>query len=296
MIKQRGSGAGLFIVYLFFRSFGYIGLRFVLFFVVLYFSLTTPSLKRFLREYYLLATGKFNYQIYYKHLYMFALVFADRFLSKKFAHRYKVVAKNLKPYLTDSTKGVLFLFSHVGDWSTCGLLPSEKNVPINIVMHEAVKKSIKGFEKFMEEEPVNTINVIDLSEGAIAVAIGVAKAFQNGEIVAMMADRYISIENSIPIIFLGRSVRINKNPFEVAYNRRVPMIALHSLRHSDYNYQAFYHWLTPYDYTIPKEKAIEQSAQEYADILEKVVKEHPDQWFNHYDFFGVAASEHGHER
>lgn len=285
MIKQRGSGTGLFIVYLFFRLFGYTGLRFILFFVVFYFSITTPSLKRSLRDYYLLCTGKFNYRIYYRHLFMFALVFADRFLSKKFTQRYQVSAKNEKPYLADATKGVLFLFSHVGDWSTCGLLPSERNVPINIVMQEAIKESIQGFGKFIEGESANTMRVIDLSEGAIAVAIQVARAFQNGEIVAMMADRFLTKEGSVPVTFLGRKILMNKNPFEVAYNRKVPLIALLSLRESDYHYNAHYHWLTPYDTTTPKEEAIAAAAQEYADILEKVVKEHPDQWFNHYDFF-----------
>ncbi len=285
MIKQRGNGAGLFIVYLFFRFFGYTGLRFILFFVVLYFSLTTPSLKRYLRDYYLLCTGKFNYRIYYCHLYTFALVFADRFLSKKFTERYHISAKNEKPYLTDATKGVLFLFSHVGDWSTCGLLPSERNVPINIVMQEAVKKSIQGFGKFIEGESANTMRIIDLSEGSIAVAIRVAKAFQNGEIVAMMADRFLTQTSSIPVTFLGRKILMNKNPFEVAYNRKVPLIALLSLRESDYHYNAYYYWLTPYDRRLPKEEAIAIAAQEYADILEKVVREYPDQWFNHYDFF-----------
>lgn len=284
MIKQRGSGTGLFIVYLFFRLFGYSGLRFVLFFVVLYFSLTTPSLKRYLREYYLLCTGKFNHKIYYQHLYTFALVFADRFLSKKFPERYHVTAQNEKPYLSDS-KGVLFLFSHVGDWSTCGLLPSQRNVPINIVMQEVVKESIQSFEKSIEGESVNKMNVIDLSEGAIAVAVRVAKAFQNGEIVAMMADRFLTKEGSIPVTFFGRKILMNKNPFEVAYNRKVPLIALLSMRESDYHYNAYYYWLTPYDRTLPKEEAIVLAAQEYADILEKVVREHPDQWFNHYDFF-----------
>lgn len=285
MIKQRGNGAGLFIVYLFFRLFGYTGLRFILFFVVIYFSLTTPSLKRHLREYYLLCTGKFNYIIYYRHLFMFALVFADRFLSKKFSHHYHVTAQNNKPYLSDATQGVLFLFSHVGDWSTCGLLPSERNIPINIVMHEAIKKSIQGFEKFLEEESANTMKVIDLSEGPIAVAVRVAKAFQNGEIVAMMADRFLTKESSISVTFLGKTILMNKNPFEVAYNRKVPLIALLSLRKSDYHYNAYYYWLTPYDRTLPKDEAIAIAAQEYADILEKVVREHPDQWFNHYDFF-----------
>lgn len=222
---------------------------------------------------------------------MFALVFADRFLSKKFTQRYQVSAKNEKPYLADATKGVLFLFSHVGDWSTCGLLPSERNVPINIVMQEAIKESIQGFGKFIEGESANTMRVIDLSEGAIAVAIQVARAFQNGEIVAMMADRFLTKEGSVPVTFLGRKILMNKNPFEVAYNRKVPLIALLSLRECDYHYNAHYYWLTPYDTTIPKEEAIAEAAQEYANILEKVVREHPDQWFNHYDFFEFAKND-----
>lgn len=284
MIKQRGSGVGLFIVYLFFRLFGYSGLRFILFFVVGYFSFTTPALKRSLREYYLLCTGNFNYKTYYHHLYTFALVFADRFLSKKFPESYHISAKNEKPYLSNE-KGVLFLFSHVGDWTTCGLLPSQRNIPINIVMQEAVKESIQSFEKSIEGDSANKMNIIDLSEGAIAVAVSVAKAFQNGEIVAMMADRFLSKESSVPVTFFGRQILINKNPFEVAYNRKVPLIALFSLREADYCYNVYYYWLTPYDYILSKENMIGKAAQEYASILEKVVREHPDQWFNHYDFF-----------
>jgi predicted LPLAT superfamily acyltransferase len=291
MIKQRGSGAGLFIVYLFFRFFGYSGLRFILYFVVFYFSLTTPLLKRHLREYYLLCTGKFSAKIYYHHLYTFALVFSDRFLSKKFTERYHIRAKNEKPYLTDVAQGALFLFSHVGDWSTCGLLYSEQNTTINIVMQEAIKESIQGFGKFIEGESASKMQIIDLSEGPVAVAVRVAKAFQNGEIVAMMADRFLAKESSVPVTFLGQKILMNKNPFEVAYNRKVPLIALLSLRESDYHYNAYYYRLTPYNRSIPKEEAIAKAVQEYADILEKAVKEHPDQWFNHYDFFGASHTE-----
>lgn len=290
MVKQRGSGIGLYIVYLFFRLFGYPGLRFVLFFVVLYFSLTTPSIKRSLREFYLLSTGKFNFLTYYRHMFSFALVFSDRFLSKRFAERYHVDAQNQKPYLTDVNKGVLFLFSHVGDWSTCGLFPSDKKRAINIVMQEAVKESVQDFGKFIEGNPQNTPKIIDLSEGPIAVAVHVAKALQGGEIVGMMADRFLTKEHSIEVTFLGKRIIINKNPFEVAYNRDVPIIALISLRKKDYHYSNNYHWLTPYDRTIPKEEAIAAAAQEYASILESVIKQHPEQWFNHYDFFTVAAA------
>lgn len=290
MIKQRGSGAGLYIVYLFFRFFGYPGLRFILFFVVLYFSVTTPTIKRYLRQYYLLCTGEFNFRIYYRHLFNYSLVFSDRFLSKRFLGRYHVNAQNLRPYLSDSHRGILFLFSHVGDWSTCEQLPSEKNIPINIVMKEVIKESIQGFGKFIQGKQHNRIKVIDLSEGAIAVAIRIAKAFQNGEIVAMMADRVLTQQGGVPVTFLGQRVIINKNPFEVAYNRNVPLIALLSLREKDYHYNASYHWLTPYDRSLSKEDAISNAAQEYADILEKTVKAHPEQWFNYYDFFNIGRA------
>lgn len=290
MIKHRGNGAGLFIVYLFFRLFGYKGLRFILFFIVIYFSLTTPALKRNLREYYLLCTNKFTYIIYYQHLFMFALVLSDRFLSRKFPSRYSVVAKNSNPKLADMAKGALFLFSHVGDWSTCGLLASEKNIPINIVMQEANKESIQNFEKYIGDESVNRMKIIDLSEGPIAVAIRIANAFQKAEIIAMMADRFLTKQGSVPVTFFGKTLLINKNPFEVAYNRKVPLIALLSLRKSDYHYDAYYYSLTAYDSNLSKEYAILKAAQEYANILEKALKDNPNQWFNHYDFFGSETA------
>jgi predicted LPLAT superfamily acyltransferase len=288
MGTQRGNGFGLYIVYLFFRFFGYIGLHLVLGFVVFYFVITTPTLKRYLRHYYLLCTGKFNFFIYYRHIYTFALVFSDRFLSKRFLSRYHIETHNA--HVVNLEKGALFLFSHIGDWSMCGLVPTQKNVPINVVMHEAIKESIQEFAKSITDDSLPQMKVIDLSEGAIQIAIKIAKAFQNREIVAMMADRIVSQESGVDVHFLGRTVRINKNPFEVAYNRDVPMIALFSLRAKDYYYNSYYHALSPFEKTLSKEDSISQKAQEYATLLEHYVREHPDQWFNHYDFFGTETS------
>ncbi len=287
-IQQRGSGFGLYIVYLFFRFFGYPGLRVVLWFVVLYFALTTPSLKRHLKHYYLACTGKFGFGTYYRHLYTFALVFSDRFLSKRFLHRYRVQTHNAE--VVNLERGSLFLFSHVGDWTMCGLVPTQKNVPINVVMKEAIKESIQEFAKTIEDPTVPTMNVIDLNEGSISVAVRIAKAFQNHEIVAMMADRVLSREGGVRVSLLGREVMINKNPFEVAYNRDVPMIALFSLREGAYRYNSYYHLLPPFERTLPKEEAISIMANRYARLLEETLRSHPDQWFNHYDFFGDDAS------
>lgn len=283
--KQRGSGVGVFIVYLFFRIFGYLGLYVVLFFVVLYFTITTLKLKKYIKEYYLLNTGKFNFFIYYKHIYTFALVVSDRMFSKRYLSRYQISIHNIK--LIDlENNGIIFLSSHIGDWALGGNVLTQKNVPINIVMEEITKKSIQSFEKSIKDEKINEMKIIDLSEGQIAVAFKIAKALQNKEIVAMMADRYLSLPASIPVEFLGKKIRINKNPFEVAYNRKVPLVAIFTLRVGTYKYDSFYYTLTPFDYSMPKKDAISNVAQKYADLMEKIVKKYPNQWFNHYDYFG----------
>ena len=201
-IKQRGSGFGISIVYLFFRMFGYKGLHFILFFVVFYYTLTTPKIKNYLKEYYLLNTGKFNFCIYYKHIYTFALVFADRILSKRFFSKYHV--ENINTGVIPMDQGAIFLFSHIGDWTISGRNPIRRKVLINMVMHEVVKKSIKKFSKSIQDETLPTINVIDLQEGPINVAVKIANALQNKEIVGMMADRYLSQEGAQEVVFFGK--------------------------------------------------------------------------------------------
>ncbi len=287
-IKQRGSGFGISIVYLFFRIFGYKGLHFILFFVVLYYTLTTPKIKSYLKEYYLLVTGKFNFFIYYRHIYTFALVFADRIFSKQFLSRYTIDTYN--SHVINLDKGLILLFSHVGDWSMCGLVPSKKKVRINMVMYEAIKESIKKFSQTIQDKNLPQLNVIDLHEGSMSVAIKVAKALQEKEIVGMMADRYLSKESAQEVKFFGKKVFINGNPFEVAYNRDIPLTALFSLRKGDYRYASYYHNLSPFDGSLSKEESIAKVAQEYMHLLEGVIKDHPDQWFNHYDFFETQSS------
>ncbi len=283
---QRGSGLGIKIVYLFFRLFGYKGLHFILFFVVLYYTLTTPTLKKYLKEYYMLCVGRFNYLIYYKHIYTFALIFADRIFSKKFTDRYKVIVQKDRNYIHTKDSGVMFLLSHVGDWSVSEMMPTQNNKTINIVMKEEIKESIKSFEeKISSDDSKSKLHIIDISDGTIAVATQLAKAFLNNEVVAMMADRYLSKESSVSVRFLGRTIRINKNPFDVAYNRKVPMVAFFAMREGDYLYSPFYFEMTEFDMSISKEESIQLKAQEYTLLLEGMVRKYPSQWLNHYDFF-----------
>lgn len=262
-------------------------MRFLLFFVVFYYTLTTPKIKRYLREYYLLVTGKFNFFIYYKHMYTFALVFADRILSKRFLSKYKL--QTFQADVIDVERGSIFLFSHIGDWSMCGLVPTRKKVQINVVMHEAIKKSIKKFSQTIQEEIVSNINVIDLAEGSMSVALKVANALKNREIVGMMVDRYLSKEGAQEVKFFGKNVWINRNPFEVAYNRDVPIVALFSLRKADYIYNSYYYNLPAFDRSLPKKESIAKIAQAYMHLLEETLKKHPEQWFNHYDFFETQS-------
>lgn len=290
MVKQRGSALGLLILYTFFKIFGYPGLRLILLFVVFYFTLTSPEVKHSLRKYYLLSTGKFNFLVYYRHLFHYALVLSDRFLTARFPERYHVDVPDIETYLKLKSQGVIFLFSHAGDWTTCALIPDDKVDTIHIVKHETMEESIQEFEHEMQQKSGNHLKVIDLSEGPHAVAIKIATALGKKENVAMMADRVVNPKKSSPVTLFGQNVHINKNPFEIAYNRDLPLIAIFSFRQQDYRYRLHVHEISRFDRTLPKETAIADAAQEYATLLENLLREHPKEWFNHYDFFASTTS------
>jgi len=290
MIKQRGNALGLWILYTFFKIFGYPGLRFLLIFVVLYFSLTSPDVKNALKKYYLLVNGKFNFFIYYRHLFHYALVHSDRFLTARFPERFTVEVPDIGTYLKLKSEGVIFLFSHAGDWTTCALIPGNEVAPIHIVKQETIEESIRRFEDEMRQQSQKELRVIDLSEGPHAVAVKIAAALGKKENVAMMTDRVINPKKSARVTLFGQKVFINKNPFEIAYNRDLPLIAIFSFRKKDYHYRLHVLKITPFDRNLSKEEAIALAAQEYATLLENLLHEHPEEWFNHYDFFATIPS------
>lgn len=285
MVKQRGSAFGIKIVYLVYKIFGFWAMKLLLRFVAFYFALTTPKIKRDLSKIYTLCGKKYGFLEHWKHIYSFALVFTDRFLSKtNIAYEFEFINKDA--YYKISDKPMMMLTSHLGDWHVCAKALPKTGQKINIVMKEVVKKEVREFQDKLTNQ--QDYNVIDISEGFFSYGIKIANALKNKEAVSIMVDRFVSSGRGVN--FFGQELLFHDTPFNLAYSQKAALIAVFSFREADFKYKIMFEEIS-FDDSLKKDEAIQNALQKYASLLEKYTKEYTNQWFNHYDIFEQGAKE-----
>ena len=277
-IKQYGNALGHKIILAIYKVLGYKFVSFILNFVVLYYVVFTPSVKQSLDSYYKHLGLKLSFVAYFRHIKLFSLSIFDRFISRIKPDELSFERENREAFLSLQEGGIVLL-SHIGGWATAGYSMRAKIPPMNIVMHEVTKDEISELEKSKQRQNETNVKIIDLNKGAIAANIQIANALMNKEVVAMMADRVTDPRKVVSVDFLGSKVLINKNPFDIAYRFKKPLVATFVVLTKEKHYKLIFK-----DIAID-EKSLEEIAQEYINILTKIIKIYPNQWYNFYDFF-----------
>jgi predicted LPLAT superfamily acyltransferase len=115
---------------------------------------------------------------------------------------------------------------------------------------------------------------------------------KDGGFVSMTGD-VIWNENqrSVPVKFLGHEVHLPEVPYLLALLSGAPLFVFFSFSTGENHY----HFSTSKGIYIKpakrseREEAIRKSAQNYADMLEKTLKEHPFQWYHFEHFLGMKS-------
>ena len=269
MVKQRGNGFSIKIAYFLYKIFGYNLFYYFLYPITLYYLFFAPNVKHSLREFYNQIVLKFNNKIYFKHLRTFALCLTDRFLSKKNPNIYNFIVEDKEKLLNYLRDGVILLFSHYGGWASLSNALKDDTIKINMVMQEAMIDSIKSIENSFGIK--DNIKVIDINSGAFSVAISIANALSNKEVVGIMADRAIDERAKVAIEFFSKEAYFNKNPFDIAKKTNTKMLAIFVTNSAKLEYRV--------DYKEVK------SIQEYVKFYESFVIKYPNHWFNFYNFW-----------
>lgn len=289
-VKQRGTALGHKIILFIYNIFGYRFVVFILNFVALYYVLFTPSVRRYLQSYYDNQGMKLTNKLYFIHIKSFAISIFDRFVS-----RIDTDELTFKWHSVDTVEeirdGAVMLLSHVGSWAgvsnakdafPSGLKDASgsiiKKFPlVNMVMKENTKEDISDIETSSKRENEEILNIIDLNQGAIVANIQIANALIRKEIVGLMADRVMNAKQTVEVNFFNSRVKINQNPFKIAFKSKKTLVTIFMMKTSRQNYTIYL--------DLIQAGSIEEMAQDYAIMLEDMMKKYPEQWYNFYDFF-----------
>ncbi|HIP20546.1 MAG TPA: lipid A biosynthesis acyltransferase [Sulfurimonas sp.] len=279
--KQRGSAWSIKLVFNLYKVFGYKFIYYLMYPVSLFYALISTNVKTALKDYYAHLGMEMSFFMYFEHSRTFAITMVDRFITKADPSAYKFVYDDPDRPLKIFSNATILVLSHFGGWAASSNSSRSTNV-MNIVMQEAMKDGIKGIEEELGYK--STQKVIDLNKGAIAVSISIANALSANEVVAIMGDRASNPNATIEVEFLGEPALFNKNPFQIAYKMKTPLVAYFVMLTGIQEYKVEFIEIDV-DYEKKVSIAIEEAVLVYTKKYEEVIKRYPSQWLNLYDFW-----------
>ncbi|MBN2527376.1 MAG: hypothetical protein JXR76_13355 [Deltaproteobacteria bacterium] len=299
--KERGASPGMRIMLFILNTFGYAAASLFLYPIVFYFYLTgkkarTASLKYLSRVHHTSGAGQrpgFFHGL--KHFIAFAGSAMDRlwFWQSKL-NRFKIHTTGLEEiqkYL-DEGYGCLLLGAHLGNFDALRALSVEKNKKVNAVMY---LENAKRFNHLLQSiNPDSQLNIINLKDRSIEGVMALQSAIKNGELVAMLADRFHPSSRSRVVMarFLGEDAPFPANPWLVANLLQCPTFFVAGVKVGRRTYQPAVQFVAE-KVSISRanrDRDLKEYIAKYAAFLEQLCCQYPYQWFNFYDFWRLDDS------
>lgn len=283
MSQYRGSPLGIKFVIALYNIFGYKAAKSLVFFVALFYALISQKKRQEMNSYYIAVGVPPSFSSYFHHIYAFSLNIFDRFISKEGMQEstVKVERVNLEAFEALQKTGGMLIFSHHGNWAQSFKIFQTYDIKLNIIGDEAIDENLQKLESASDEN--RRINIISLKSGMQAM-LDIARALQNSEIVIIMVDRVKEANKTVEVDFLGHNTLLHSGGFEIAHMRKAPILGCDIVRSDDQKIKVQFSEII----TSSKERKaeiIQDLAQQYANFLDKAVREYPWQWFNFFDFW-----------
>ncbi len=168
-------------------------------------------------------------------------------------------------------KGVILLTAHLGNWELGGIFFGSFGLRTNVV---TVQDSNAGIDEvrrsYREQHNVNTITI-----DSPFSTIEMLNALKNGELVAMLIDRYREGLDYIETGFFGKPARFPKGPFTLSRLTGAPIIVAFVVRAGD-----GYKGIIEPPMIVNEERKEEDVVEKVCRVLERNIVKYPDQWYN----------------
>ena len=176
--------------------------------------------------------------------------------------------------------GIVTVTAHVGNWELAGrLLASRLARRTHVVVSSEEAPELERWVR-RDGEGVRFV-----SRGHPSVGLELMAALRRGEVVALQADRALGTGGDVWIPFFGAPAPFPLGPFLLARAAGVPVVPAFCVLGARYRYDVTI--ATPIRVERGEEAA---AAHTWVALLERVVRDHPTQWFNFFDVWSPFAA------
>ena len=292
--RTRGGSFGQMSIMLFLRYIGITPLYLILRIVVPFYMLFSRKNRLAIESYFKRRGLSSKWKIFcctYRNHYYFAQAMVDRFaLIVGLQHKYKVSIsgnEELLEVLQDKTKGAILAGAHVGNMEMAGyFFDHQEKVFHGIVFGEEVKFLTRQRTTALSKRQVKMIPVTrDMSH-----VFMLHQALEQGDCITLHCDRSMLGKKQIETLFLGAPALFPTGAFQLALRMDVPVVAIFMMREKSKRYHIMVRNLSR---LIPQEgtdaEKMKGYVHQYVSMIEEVLKQYPEQWYNYFDFWKAAS-------
>lgn len=304
--QERGSSLGIRITVWVYRALGRRLARLILIPIVTYFFVFGRLERRASRDYlerlYRFPGGAEalghppGWRDVYRHIWEFGAMVLDRvgfWLGGPDDFEIEVHGWDELDRVANEGRGALFLGSHLGNFDAMRLLAHHRSpVAVHVLMYiehaeriNAILRQLPGANAEGHPPP----RVIPITPGSVQHALEVRARVEQGEVVAILADRVHPHETDrvARVQLLGAQASLPEGPFLLAGALGCPVLMMTSLRTGANRYEIFVERIAD-RLRVPRARrheAAREHAQDFARRLELYLLRAPHQWFNFFPFW-----------
>lgn len=309
-IEERGVYLGLRFMLLTYKCLGKPGFLLFLHPVTAYFFMTNAATRKVSKDFLLRIYNDPRHKYIFKRIpdwrdvYQHMYSFGEAVLDKLAAWVGDINQTNVETHnfelfddILRSGRGGLLIASHLGNAEVSRALGSVSlGRQINVLVHT---KHSENFNRVMSHiNPKSTVNLIQVTEVNVGIAMMLHERVSRGEFVVIVGDRTPVIRSEEQITprvswapFLGDFAPFPQGPFILAGLLECPVLTMFCLKKDGQHHIIFEHFADKIDISRKqREKALKESTLRYAARLESYCLLFPYQWFNFFDFWSQGGT------
>jgi KDO2-lipid IV(A) lauroyltransferase len=182
-------------------------------------------------------------------------------------------------------RGFLLVTGHVGNWEMGAVTLRRHDLTPAVVGQPELDPDVQEMRLALRERL--GVESIDIGS-SMGTAFKVRKAVDAGRAVALLVDRAYA-EDSVLVPFFGRPTPFLRSPALLARFADCPILPGFFLRNPDGTYRNVWGEPLRHDPALSPDEDAARIMERVAAALERVVRRHPEQWFNFYRFWNTSA-------
>ena len=178
-------------------------------------------------------------------------------------------------------KGVLLLTAHLGNWEVGGFMLAQVQMPISVVLVPDIFPGVERTRRRLHAQA----NVAEIPiDHSFVPTLTVMRALESNGVVAMQGDRDFD-NTGVAVPFFGKDSYFPRGPFRVAMATGAVVLPAFIIQVPDGRYRAVVEEPLAVEREGNRESALRENMLRYVAILERYVRDYPEQWYCFYPFW-----------